>query len=97
VTYVDDAFLKCKSTLEITATEAKEASRPHGDIRDLVRGSWELDDDFLTGSYRRDTKRADRQPQRSDRGAAGPYRAGRRRAGRHDDRRRRAHRRGHGR
>jgi predicted nucleotidyltransferase len=56
MTYVDDAFLKCKRTLEITATEAKLASTRHGEIRDLVRATWELDDDFLTGSYRRNTK-----------------------------------------
>jgi hypothetical protein len=56
MTYVDDAFSNCKSTLEITATESSLASRKHVEIRDLVRASWELDDDFLTGSYRRNTK-----------------------------------------
>jgi hypothetical protein len=56
MTYVDDAFAKCKSTLEITTTESSFASRKHTEIRDLVEASWELDDDFLTGSYRRNTK-----------------------------------------
>lgn len=56
MSYVDDAFAKCKSTLEITATEQKFAISKHTDIRDLVRGTWQLEDDFLTGSYRRDTK-----------------------------------------
>jgi SMODS domain-containing protein len=56
MTYVDDAFAKCKSTLEITATEQNFASSTHADIRGVVRASWQLDDDFLTGSYRRNTK-----------------------------------------
>src|SRR4051794_32132247 len=56
MSYVDDAFAKCKTTLEITATEQKFAISKHEDIRDLVRGTWQLEDDFLTGSYRRETK-----------------------------------------
>ncbi|MBS1891564.1 MAG: nucleotidyltransferase domain-containing protein [Actinobacteria bacterium] len=56
MTYVDDAFAKCKSTLEITTTEQNFASSKHADIRSVVRSSWQLDDDFLTGSYRRNTK-----------------------------------------
>jgi hypothetical protein len=56
MTYVDDAFAKCKSTLEITATESAFAGRKHVEIRDHVAANWDLDDDFLTGSYRRNTK-----------------------------------------
>jgi len=56
VTYVDDAFSKLKQALEITPTESKTAARRHKDIRDHVRATWDLEDDFLTGSYRRDTK-----------------------------------------
>lgn len=56
MTYVDDAFSKCKSTLEITTTEQNFAATKHTDIRGVVRSSWQLDEDFLTGSYRRDTK-----------------------------------------
>lgn len=56
MTYVDDAFSNCKRTLEITSTEQNFAARKHGDIRTLVRDSWQLVDDFLTGSYRRNTK-----------------------------------------
>jgi hypothetical protein len=56
MTYVYDAFAKCKSTLEISTTEQNFASSKHADIRTLVRDSWQLDDDFLTGSYRRNTK-----------------------------------------
>src|SRR5438105_11389819 len=54
--YVDDAFANAKSTLEVTKTESDQAGRRHGRIRDLVRQAWDLEDDFLTGSYRRDTK-----------------------------------------
>lgn len=56
MTYVDDAFAKCKSALEITTTEQNFAASKHTEIRDVVRASWQLDDDFLTGSYRRNTK-----------------------------------------
>jgi hypothetical protein len=56
MTYVDDAFNKCRTTLEITATEQTFAKRKHEDIRAVVRDSWTLADDFLTGSYRRHTK-----------------------------------------
>jgi len=54
--YIDDAFIKLKHNLEITATERKLASARHEAVRDFVRGVWQLIDDFLTGSYRRDTK-----------------------------------------
>lgn len=56
MSYVDDAFAKCKSTLEVTKTENAFAASKHQEIRDLVRSAWDLDDDFLTGSYRRETK-----------------------------------------
>jgi hypothetical protein len=54
--YVDEAFAKLKSTLEIGKTEQGLAVRRHHQIRDHVRQAWSLEDDFLTGSYRRDTK-----------------------------------------
>lgn len=54
--YVDEAFSKAKTALEITQTEQKAASSRHSDIRAAVREKWSLDDDFLTGSYRRGTK-----------------------------------------
>jgi SMODS domain-containing protein len=56
MTYVDDAFTNCKSALEITTTEKNFAATKHAAIRSVVRSSWQLDDDFLTGSYRRNTK-----------------------------------------
>lgn len=54
--YIDDAFAKLKSNLEITGTEQDLAKARHAAIRDFVRLHWALADDFLTGSYRRDTK-----------------------------------------
>lgn len=56
MTRVDDAFGRLKSNLEITATEQRQAANRHGLIRDHVRSRWQLDDDFLTGSYDRHTK-----------------------------------------
>lgn len=56
MSYVDEAFQKLKANLEITRTESKFASSKHNEIRDHVRAKWTLSDDFLTGSYRRDTK-----------------------------------------
>ena len=54
--YVDDAFANLRAQLEITDTESKLAQRRHKEIRDHVVTAWELEDDFLTGSYRRETK-----------------------------------------
>lgn len=54
--YIDDAFAKLKSNLEITKTEQDLAKARHEAIRDYVRLHWDLSNDFLTGSYRRDTK-----------------------------------------
>ncbi|HEV7642088.1 MAG TPA: CBASS oligonucleotide cyclase [Gaiellaceae bacterium] len=56
MSYVDDAFAKCKSTLETTKSEEETASRRHNEIRTHVERSWQLEDHFLTGSYRRRTK-----------------------------------------
>lgn len=56
MSYVDDAFENLKSNLEITPTESSQAQTRHKAIRDHIRSKWTLTDDFLTGSYRRDTK-----------------------------------------
>ena len=56
MSYVDDAFANLKHNLEITQTEQDTAVRRHTMIRDYVTSRWDLIDDFLTGSYRRDTK-----------------------------------------
>ncbi|MFH8364446.1 CBASS oligonucleotide cyclase [Streptomyces anulatus] len=54
--YIDDAFTRLKHNLEITQTEQDLAKARHEAIRDFVRLHWDLSDDFLTGSYRRETK-----------------------------------------
>lgn len=54
--YVDDAFTNLKHALEITRTEIDKAASRHEKIRGVVAEKWQLEDDFLTGSYRRDTK-----------------------------------------
>lgn len=56
MSYIDDAFDKLKSNLEITKTESKLAQTRHQLVRDHVKDSWKLLDDFLTGSYDRHTK-----------------------------------------
>lgn len=56
MSYVDDAFDKLKSNLEITKTESELAQTRHQLVRDHIKGSWTLLDDFLTGSYARHTK-----------------------------------------
>jgi len=56
LSYVDDAFANLKTNLEITQTEQGTAVRRHTTIRGYVTSRWDLIDDFLTGSYRRDTK-----------------------------------------
>jgi predicted nucleotidyltransferase len=56
MSYIDDAFDRLKSNLEITQTELDLASNRHKLIRDHIGASWKLLDDFLTGSYARKTK-----------------------------------------
>jgi SMODS domain-containing protein len=56
MTYVEDAFANLRRQLEITKTESDLASRRHNEIRDVVAATWKLEDHFLTGSYRRNTK-----------------------------------------
>lgn len=53
---VPDAFLKFRSKLELTQGEENDASRRQNEIREVMEKSFELDDHFLTGSYRRWTK-----------------------------------------
>jgi hypothetical protein len=53
---VAEAFEKFRSELEITESEQEAASKRQEEIRQFLDGSFELEDDFLTGSYKRDTK-----------------------------------------
>ena len=56
MSYIDDAFDKLKSNLEITQTESNLAQTCHQLVREHIEGSWDLVDHFLTGSYKRYTK-----------------------------------------
>lgn len=56
MSYIDDAFEKLKSNLEITETESELAQTRHNLIREHIEASWQLLDHFLTGSYGRHTK-----------------------------------------
>lgn len=56
MSYIDEAFKKLKSNLEITPTESKLAQTRHLLVRNHIETEWTLQDHFLTGSYKRDTK-----------------------------------------
>jgi hypothetical protein len=51
-----EAFRKFRSNLEPTQKEQADASRRQNEMRDIMDASFEIADDFLTGSYRRWTK-----------------------------------------
>lgn len=53
---MDEAFAKFKTRLEINDKEQKDASKRHNEIRNLLREKIDLENDFLTGSYKRHTK-----------------------------------------
>jgi hypothetical protein len=53
---MEEAFRKFRSRLELNEREQKNASKRHTEIREHMREKFDLDDDFLTGSYRRHTK-----------------------------------------
>lgn len=53
---IDEAFRKFKSRLELTDREQADASKRQREIRDHMDANFEIDNDFLTGSYRRWTK-----------------------------------------
>jgi hypothetical protein len=51
-----DAFRKFRSRLELKPKEQEDASRRQKEIREVMNDGFEIDDDFLTGSYARWTK-----------------------------------------
>nr|MDQ5826823.1 nucleotidyltransferase [Chloroflexota bacterium] len=53
---VQDAFKKFRSRLELTQKEQDDASRRQKEIRSVMQEDFEVEHDFLTGSYRRWTK-----------------------------------------
>ena len=53
---VADAFETFRQRLELSTTESEDAQRRHKDVRECIRGTFEVNRDFLTGSYARHTK-----------------------------------------
>jgi hypothetical protein len=53
---VADAFKKFRSRLELTDREQEDAARRHNEIRDYLKTKFDIERDFLTGSYKRWTK-----------------------------------------
>ena len=53
---VDEAFRKFKSRLELNEREQKNASARHKEVREYLATRFNIDRDFLTGSYSRWTK-----------------------------------------
>ncbi len=53
---VSDAFDEYASALEITQAEQEAASKRQKEIRQFLDGRFDLENDFLTGSYKRETK-----------------------------------------
>jgi hypothetical protein len=53
---VEEAFKKFRSRLELNDQEQKNVSKRHNEMRDVLRNAFDVETDFLTGSYRRYTK-----------------------------------------
>lgn len=53
---VQEAFKKFRSRLELTDREQSDASKRHNEIRDYLKTKFDIERDFLTGSYKRWTK-----------------------------------------
>jgi Second Messenger Oligonucleotide or Dinucleotide Synthetase domain len=53
---VDEAFEIYRQRLGLSDTEAQDATRRHKDVRECIRAGFDIDRDFLTGSYARYTK-----------------------------------------
>lgn len=51
-----EAFDKFRRKLELSDTESKDASKRQTEVRECIRGGFDLKTDFLSGSYRRHTK-----------------------------------------
>jgi len=56
MTSISEAFEKFRGRLEISETERNDAIRRHKEIRKLIRAEFDVENDFLTGSYARHTK-----------------------------------------
>lgn len=51
-----EAFDTFRQRLELSPTEAEDARRRHKDVRTTIKAVFDVEGDFLTGSYARDTK-----------------------------------------
>jgi Second Messenger Oligonucleotide or Dinucleotide Synthetase domain len=51
-----EAFEKFRQRLELSETERNDAIRRQTDVRECIRGGFDIKTDFLSGSYRRHTK-----------------------------------------
>ncbi|MDP2270482.1 MAG: CBASS oligonucleotide cyclase [Archangium sp.] len=51
-----EAFEVFRQRLELSTTEAEDAQRRHKDVRETIQAVFDIDGDFLTGSYARHTK-----------------------------------------
>jgi hypothetical protein len=51
-----EAFDKFRQNLELSQTESKDAQRRHAAVRERIRMGFEIESDFLSGSYARHTK-----------------------------------------
>jgi hypothetical protein len=51
-----EAFEKFRKRLELGQTEREDASKRQTDVRECIRGGFDVKTDFLSGSYRRHTK-----------------------------------------
>lgn len=51
-----EAFDKFRQRLELDPRQQKDAEKRHGEVRDCIRGGFDITWDFLSGSYRRHTK-----------------------------------------
>ena len=53
---ITEAFETFRKRLELSKTEQNDAIRRHNSVRDCIRGDFDVERDFLTGSYARHTK-----------------------------------------
>jgi hypothetical protein len=53
---IAEAFEKFRQRLELSETERKDTIRRHTEVRDCIRARFDVERDFLTGSYARHTK-----------------------------------------
>lgn len=52
----EEAFDKFRKRLELSETEQRDAAKRHAEVRDCIRGDFDVKTDFLSGSYKRHTK-----------------------------------------